>query len=65
MTKKGFYKMIDFMIEAYGVRSYQDNDDDEDLWFECPECGEPILYEDWKDDEELMNYHCPICEFYY
>lgn len=31
-----------------------------DGWFECPECGEPILKEDW-EDENLI--HCPVCEY--
>ena len=31
----------------------------EEEFFNCPECGEPILYEDWYN---LTNYwHCPIC----
>ena len=31
------------------------------LWFVCPECGEPILFEDWVDDKELADGCCPIC----
>ena len=40
--------------------SAPDNEED-DLWFECPECLDPILYEDWKNDEELRMEICPIC----
>lgn len=57
MDKEKIIKFTDEMIEEYDVRSYKDNlaDDwtieDEGLWFECPECGEPILFEDWGLDE--------------
>lgn len=67
MDKEKIIKFIDEMIEEYGVRSYKDNlaDDwtieDEGLWFECPECGEPILFEDWGLDE--VSGHCLNCEF--
>lgn len=29
-------------------------------FFICPECGEPILFEDWRGHD--WDY-CPICEF--
>ena len=38
-------KYVKYMVDTYGVRScYEDADEvaREDLWFECPECGEPI-----------------------
>lgn len=35
--------------------------DEGDEWFECPECGEPILKEDWDDGTDLSI--CPVCEF--
>lgn len=34
--------------------------DPEDMWFECPECGEPLLICDWKDYDFT---YCPVCEF--
>ena len=43
--------------EKYGVFVSFDEGDE---WFECPECGEPILKEDW-EDENLI--HCPVCEY--
>lgn len=55
------------MIDTYGVRSCFDNLDedwdleDEGLWFECPNCGEPILIGDDWDLEEVID-RCPICE---
>ena len=30
-------------------------------WFVCPECGEPILEEDWYNHDDWDV--CPICEF--
>lgn len=32
----------------------------EERFFECPECGEPLLEEDWKEHNFC---ECPICEF--
>ena len=55
------------MVDTYGVRSCFDNLDedwdleDEGLWFECPNCGEPILISDDWDLEEIID-RCPICE---
>lgn len=55
------------MIDIYDIRSCFDNItndwtvEDEGLWFECPNCGEPILVgEDW-NLEEIVDC-CPVCE---
>lgn len=64
MSEKTFRKWVQKMVDTYGVHSYLDNEDDvEDgeLWVECPECGDPILYDDWADDWDLSE-RCPICE---
>ena len=61
MTREDFENLIDYMIDTYGVRSYRMNDEENDLWFECAECGEPILFDDWENDEELENGYCPVC----
>lgn len=61
MSKSQFKKLIKRMVKTYGVTSCFDNDENSDLWFTCPECGDPILYEDWEDDEELNSGCCPIC----
>lgn len=63
-------EFVRYMVDTFGVRSCFDNVDeensleDEGLWYECPECGEPILYEDYP---EAFNYGCmcPVCEFEY
>ena len=69
MTKTEFKQLADLMVEVYGVDSYQDNlnDDPDDeindeLWFNCPFCGEPLLYEDWADSALLEARICPVCE---
>lgn len=70
MNKKYFKDYVKTMVNEFGVRSYLDNIDedmtqeeiDDDLWFECPICGEPILYDDYADSELLFDDICPICE---
>ena len=77
-----FVELMHYMVDTYGVPfgygdetgefKYPSNAEEcEDAWFECPECGEPILYCDWKDeiDEYVANLDatitrviCPICE---
>ena len=43
----------------YCVREFGVHYGMEEGFFECPECGEPLLKEDWEDHD--FNY-CPICE---
>lgn len=54
-----------YCINTYGVVSNFDNEDDEDDWFNCPECEEPLLAQDWdkvENWEPLMPWSaCPIC----
>lgn len=52
---------VRYMVDTYGVRSCLENDDDDSIWFECPECGEPILIGLDYSLEECKN-QCPICE---
>ena len=33
----------------------------EERFYHCPYCDEPVLEEDWSEDE-LNIYLCPICE---
>lgn len=70
--KKRFKNLVNKMVEVYGVTSYLNNiteditpeEIDDDLWFSCPECGEPILYEDWdmSDYIDSDKFTCPVCE---
>lgn len=70
-------KAIDFvryMVDTYGVKSFFDNLNDEytlenaidenDIWVECVECGEPILLEDYPEFFEI-GAACPICGYDY
>lgn len=34
----------------------------EEEYFICPECGEPVLADDWDDTDFSHGYICPICE---
>lgn len=45
----------DYAKEVYWVQV-----DEEDRFFICPECGEPIYECDWADSDYM---HCPICDF--
>lgn len=75
-----FVDLMKYMVDTYGVPFGYDDEthegeypetsaDCDSAWFECPECGELILYCDWAD--ELLEKHtdfapdgifCPICE---
>lgn len=48
-------KAAKFCEETFG--SYVDW---EERFFHCPDCGEPLLFEDWEDHDFEI---CPICEF--
>lgn len=40
----------------------------EERFFVCPECGEPIYEDDWRESDYTLgrtfdgNYYCPVCE---
>ena len=73
-----FVDLMRYMVDTYGVPYGYGEDhefefpntmeDCQDAWFECPECGEPILYCDWVDAFDIYNNWdfnkvlCPICE---
>jgi len=56
-----------YCTNVYGVNSNFVNNDDEDDWFACPECDEPLLAEDWdkiEDWEPTTPWSvCPICNY--
>lgn len=68
MCYKKFLELLYFAVhdcgmncgigENYGVIDINEN---EEAWYVCPECGEPVYYCDWKD-EEVSGYYCPICQ---
>lgn len=53
-------EMRDYMVETFGVISdLTDNDPDDCVWFQCPECDEPILELDWALAD--VSCECPVC----
>lgn len=61
MTPEEYVK---YMVDTYGVRScYEDADEvaREDLWFECIECCEPILFVDYPEVFLDNGHECPVC----
>lgn len=71
MYYKDFLELLFFAVRDCGMGcGVEDNEGwislkpNDDAWFICPECGEPIYYCDWKDKEVDRNC-CPICETEY
>lgn len=57
-----FVETAEFCSDAYDVNLYYD-DEGALEGFECPNCGEPIYYDDFKDSKDTENWlMCPICE---
>lgn len=57
-----FDRLGKYCEKTYGV-PYVNTEDD--CYFICPECDEPLLAEDWSD-EELINGNdacCPVCGY--
>lgn len=54
-----------YFYEAYGMPYIYDEDNEEPkiIGTYCPECGEPIYYEDWSSAETDNWTKCPICEW--
>ena len=56
-----------YCVDVYGVASNFSNEDDEDDWFTCPECDEPLLAGDWDTIEDWVPMTpwsaCPICNW--
>lgn len=58
-------------ISKYCARTYGVQVDNDDEFFICPECGEPIYKCDWRDSDYFLGHiyplgkavwHCPVCE---
>ena len=59
-----FDRLAKYCEKIYGV-PYIREDNEEDSYFICAECDEPIYNRDWSE-EELMRGDlccCPICDF--
>ena len=66
MNRSEFFELVHDIVDTYGVYSCLDNEDDieeNNLWFNCPNCGDQILYDDFKNDKDLHAGFCPICQF--
>lgn len=69
---KLFLMAAEYCNKAYGSALYIEGSDNEVYdfdgadaieAFECPNCGEPIYFEDWRLSSESKNWlMCPICE---
>ena len=63
--RKDFCVFAAFLHDDYCDAVLEYDEDTGDLVaVYCPECGEPIYFDDWKDDPEAtQNWTaCPICE---
>ena len=59
-------------VALYCERNYGTLYDRDEEFFICPECGEPIYKDDWRDNDFFLgnppfnwkepHYYCPICE---
>ena len=60
-------EFVKYMVDTYGVRSFLEDIDESEyydpagIWFECPECGEPILFCDYPEYFQ-KGMGCPVCE---
>lgn len=57
MVGHNFMETANHCRETYGTFAYFHSGDE---FFHCPECGEPILHQDWLDRDYTV---CPICGF--
>lgn len=56
-----WYDITEYCEKTYGVRvSYEENEE----YFVCPICDEPIYKSDWENDEDCLLERgiCPVCE---
>lgn len=69
-AKKKFIEALTYANENFGVEYGEGAKERvskftniEEAWYICPECGEPIYFDDWADEENFMR--CPICHWNY
>ena len=58
MSREEYFKLATLCEELYGIQN-----DIEEEFFVCAECGEPLYYSDWLNDEDFIKGICPICYF--
>ena len=62
---KEFCEVAMAVDDIYGTSLIFDEDTGKIDGYHCPHCGEPIYFEDWKDNYYQGLIHitnCPICE---
>ena len=61
-----FERIARYCEKTFGVQYDRDEE-----FFICPECGEPIYKDDWRDSDFLAvgsfskfknKFYCPVCE---
>ena len=56
-----FKNFAEYLSQAYGCAIIYDEETGLIESVECPECGDPILFEDWSDVDTENWTMCPIC----
>ena len=56
-----FKNFGEYLEEAYGCAIIYDEETGLIESVECPDCAEPILFEDWSDIDTENWTICPIC----
>ncbi len=57
MARREFRNLAKYCEKTYGSHYEED-----EAWFICPECQEPIYFDDWTEEETHGWSDCPICE---
>lgn len=63
-SRKGFCLFAALLNDDYAAPLEYDEETGDLVAVHCPECGEPIYFEDWYNDlEATQNWTaCPVCE---
>lgn len=60
-----FLNTMEFCYETYGSVPIINEDTQQIEGFICPNCGDPIYFEDWTYEETDNWLSCPICGEYF
>lgn len=66
---KEYFDAKDYVIKTYDSYINTEGEDEEDDFFTCPECGEPLYAVDydspsvWNDAEGGPWSYCPVCGY--
>ena len=56
-----FKNFAEYLSQAYGCAIVENEETGLIESVECPECAEPILFDDWAEDDTECWTMCPIC----